>query len=195
MEISKNKLNTSYIRIDFLDILKGIGIILVLIGHIYSNNTIYHWLYSFHMPLFFMAAGYTYKEKPVLQDIKRRFQTIVVPYFSFGLLILLYWTVLERRFRESSMTPFESFIGLLRGQYSYLDFNVHLWFLPCFFLTVVLFNLTVRVGRKIESQNNRTTGNRGGVFADSLLGIRCNKPCVYSMRLFRPFTARTALGR
>ena len=150
-ELSK-ALNSSLCCIDFLDILKGIGIILVLIGHIYSNDTVYHCLYSFHMQLFFMAAGYTYKEKPVLQDIKRRFQTIVVPYFSFGLL-LLYWTVLERRFRESSVTPFESLIGLLRCQYSYLDFNVHLWFLPCFFMTVVLFNVMVNSERKIDNCN------------------------------------------
>lgn len=49
------------------------------------------------MPLFFLAAGWLYKEKPILTDIKRRIQTIVVPYFSFGLLVLLYWQVIERR--------------------------------------------------------------------------------------------------
>ena len=45
-----------------------------------------------------------YKEKSVLTDIKRRIQTIVVPYFSFGLLVLLYWQVIERRFRDSDMS-------------------------------------------------------------------------------------------
>ena len=33
-----------------IDILKGIGIILVAIGHIYSNRTVFNWLYSLHMP-------------------------------------------------------------------------------------------------------------------------------------------------
>lgn len=66
-------------RLSWLDVLKGIGIILVVIGHVYSNRTVFNWLYSFHMPLFFLAAGWGYKEKSVLTDIKRRIQTIVVP--------------------------------------------------------------------------------------------------------------------
>ena len=98
------------------------------------------------MPLFFLAAGWVYKEKSVLTDIKRRIQTIVVPYFSFGLLVLLYWQVIERRFRNSDMSFMDSLLGLFSGCYDNLDFNVHLWFLPCFFVTVVLFNVLVNLG-------------------------------------------------
>lgn len=42
-------------RLSWLDVLKGIGIILVVMGHIYSNSIIFNWLYSFHMPLFFCS--------------------------------------------------------------------------------------------------------------------------------------------
>lgn len=137
-------------RLSWLDVLKGIGIILVVIGHIYSNQTIFNWLYSFHMPLFFVAAGWVYKEKAIIIDVKRRIQTIVVPYFSFGLLILIYWQLIERRFRDSDIGFVESFIGLFSGSYNNLEFNVHLWLLPCFFVTVVLFNVLVNLGgRKI----------------------------------------------
>ena len=135
-------------RLSWLDVLKGIGIILVVIGHVYSNRTVFNWLYSFHMPLFFLAAGWVYKEKSVLIDIKRRIQTIVVPYFSFGLLVLLYWQVIERRFRNSDMSFMDSLLGLFSGCYDNLDFNVHLWFLPCFFVTVALFNILVNLGGK-----------------------------------------------
>ena len=100
------------------------------------------------MPLFFLAAGWVYKEKSVLIDIKRRIQTIVVPYFSFGLLVLLYWQVIERRFRNSDMSFMDSLLGLFSGCYDNLDFNVHLWFLPCFFVTVALFNILVNLGGK-----------------------------------------------
>ena len=93
------------------------------------------------MPLFFLAAGWVYKKKPILNDIKRRIETIVVPYFSFGLLLLIYWQLIERRFRDSNMSFVDSFKGLLSGSYENLDFNVHLWFLPCFFMTVILFNV------------------------------------------------------
>lgn len=46
------------------------------------------------------------------------------------------------------MTVIESLIGLLRGQYDYLDFNVHLWFLPCFFMTVILYNARMNINKK-----------------------------------------------
>lgn len=40
-------------RIDSLDILKGIGIILVVVGHMIGNQLyIRPWIYAFHMPLF-----------------------------------------------------------------------------------------------------------------------------------------------
>lgn len=135
-------------RLAWLDILKGMGIILVAIGHIYQNDVVYDWIYSFHMPLFFLAAGWVYKVTPVAEHIKKRFFTVAVPYFSFGLLVLLYWQLFERRFRDSDMTFAETLIGLLRGQYDHLDFNVHLWFLPCFFVTVVLYNVLVNIDKK-----------------------------------------------
>ena len=133
-------------RLSWLDVLKGIGIILVAIGHIYSNQMVFNWLYSFHMPLFFLAAGWVYKEKTIITDLKRRIQTIVVPYFSFGILVLVYWQLIERRFRDSDMSFVDSLLGLFSGSYDNLDFNVHLWFLPCFFVTVVLFNALVNLG-------------------------------------------------
>ena len=89
-----------------------------------------------------------YKEKPIPSDIKRRVQTIVIPYFSFGFLVLIYWQVIERRFRDSDMGFVDSLLGLISGSYDKLDFNVHLWFLPCFFVTVVLFNTLVNINRK-----------------------------------------------
>lgn len=38
--------------LSWLDIVKGMAIILVVIGQVYSNSIVFDWLYSFHMPLF-----------------------------------------------------------------------------------------------------------------------------------------------
>lgn len=56
-ELKTQSLSKQAERLPWLDVLKGIGIILVAIGHIYHNQVIFNWLYSFHMPLFFFAAG------------------------------------------------------------------------------------------------------------------------------------------
>ena len=38
------------------DVIKGIGIILMVIGHT-CGQPLYNWIYSFHMPLFFIISG------------------------------------------------------------------------------------------------------------------------------------------
>lgn len=147
----KNELlvDKSVVRLRWLDVLKGIGIVLVVIGHISTTPLLVDWIYSFHMPLFFFAAGYVYKKRHIFDDLKRRFFTIIIPYFTLGGIVFIYWAIVERRFRDSSMGVIDSFIGLLRGQYDYLDFNVHLWFLPCFFLTVTLYNILMNIDKKL----------------------------------------------
>lgn len=46
--------NKAYNRVEFVDIAKGIGIILVVYGHSsLSFHTANVWLHAFHMPLFF----------------------------------------------------------------------------------------------------------------------------------------------
>ena len=54
-------------RYSHLDVAKGIGIILVFIGHLLSHDSyIGLTIYSFHMPLFFIVSGVfakTYKDQ------------------------------------------------------------------------------------------------------------------------------------
>lgn len=133
-------------RLAYLDILRGMGTLLVLFGHIYLNDAAFRWIYTFHMPLFFFAAGWTYREKPFWIDLKRRVQTILIPYFCFGTLTLGYWLLVERHFRDTGLDLSTAVYGLFAGQYDYLGFNVPLWFLPCFFVLTVFFNLLVRLG-------------------------------------------------
>lgn len=52
-------------RIDFLDVSRGVGILLVVMGHVIGegnktfteSDSVYAWIYSFHMPLFFIISG------------------------------------------------------------------------------------------------------------------------------------------
>ncbi len=47
-----------------IDVMKGIGIILVIIGHLIPPDSYaFRWIFSFHMPLFFLLFGYCYKEE------------------------------------------------------------------------------------------------------------------------------------
>ena len=51
-------------RLTYLDMAKGIGIFLVILGHIeYIREDTLKWISSFHMPLFFVIGGILAYEK------------------------------------------------------------------------------------------------------------------------------------
>jgi len=65
-----------------LDIAKGIAMLLVIIGHcdnLYFSPT-HHFIYSFHMPLFFLASGYLYKVRDIKETLKKDFKHLAIPY-------------------------------------------------------------------------------------------------------------------
>lgn len=49
-------------RENWIDITRGLAIIIMIIGHSISNQNAISWIWSFHMPLFFIITGYTMKE-------------------------------------------------------------------------------------------------------------------------------------
>ena len=51
----------SNLRVRWIDMVKGFGIFLMVIGHASGlPENIKLWIYGFHMPLFFILSGYTY---------------------------------------------------------------------------------------------------------------------------------------
>ncbi len=67
-------------RIEYIDVAKGIGILLVVFGFVvYGGNykmvgseTISNFIYSFHMPLFFVISGMCIKESKRVNKGMRR---------------------------------------------------------------------------------------------------------------------------
>lgn len=81
-------------RIEWVDILKGLAILLVVVGHMeYAEGTANPGrvlIYSFHMQLFFMLAGYTAalsfsRRGNLLKFIYRRFLSVMEPYICWML--------------------------------------------------------------------------------------------------------------
>ncbi len=40
--------------------------------------------FAFHMPLFFIISGYLYKERPIMDIIRRNTKKVLVPYIVTG---------------------------------------------------------------------------------------------------------------
>ena len=79
-------------RLDYLDMTKGFGIILVVMGHIiYTEAHVMVWISSFHMPLFFVVAGVLMAVKnedhsDPLAVIRHKAKGLLIPYFWFSLI-------------------------------------------------------------------------------------------------------------
>jgi fucose 4-O-acetylase-like acetyltransferase len=50
-------------RLEWLDALRGLGMIFVIIGHMTVPEFVQKFVYSFHMPLFFAISGYLYNNQ------------------------------------------------------------------------------------------------------------------------------------
>lgn len=79
-------------RNTIIAIAKGIAIILVVAGHAEGPEWLTNFIYEFHMPLFFMAAGFFFSRK-YLSDpwpfIARRFKGLYLPFLKWSVLFLL----------------------------------------------------------------------------------------------------------
>lgn len=74
-------------RLDYIDILKGIGILTVPLSHLFlPGNLLKIVLFSFHMPLFFLVVGLTYNVQPYRSLIVKRYKTILIPYMLWALI-------------------------------------------------------------------------------------------------------------
>jgi fucose 4-O-acetylase-like acetyltransferase len=80
--------------LDWVLIAKGIGILLVVIGHFNPESSPAYWtntrnvIYSFHMPLFFLLSGYLYTHGKYTyqQLLTNKIKRLIYPFVSIALL-------------------------------------------------------------------------------------------------------------
>lgn len=74
-------------RIQFIDIYRGIGIVFMIMGHIYFGRVFNIYIHAFHMPMFFFVSGFFYKENiPINKFIKIKIKSLIIPYIIFSLI-------------------------------------------------------------------------------------------------------------
>lgn len=71
----------------WLDTAKGIGIILVIIGH--SMFPMHTLIDSFHMPLFFVLSGLTFSAKSTFRSFVAKKQNVYFFLLPFGVYYLI----------------------------------------------------------------------------------------------------------
>lgn len=135
-------------RIGWVDVTKGIAILLVIIGHtLTSGGEPWRAVFSFHMPLFFILAGYTFKAKEWGRLVPSSAKRLLLPYLLMFLLLAV------RSNAELFLEPsrlVESLIYALAYQPKQLPWTVDIpyvgaiWFLLCMFMSRLYLNAALR---------------------------------------------------
>jgi fucose 4-O-acetylase-like acetyltransferase len=132
-------------RLEWIDILKGIGIIVVVLGHAISGAA-HQAMFLFHMPLFFFLAGSLHKARDPMRMMKRSAKRLLVPYVVFMAVFFLPTLFLQE--------PHGGLRDVLRLATKFVYGGCYLagfvgivWFVTCLFATQQLVNWMCRWSR------------------------------------------------
>ncbi len=57
-------------RYDWVDVLKFLGIFYIFVGHFgWNSGKFYYFVFQFHVPLFFFASGFFFKQEKNLKNL------------------------------------------------------------------------------------------------------------------------------
>jgi fucose 4-O-acetylase-like acetyltransferase len=112
-----------------ISICKAFAIILMVMGHAECPALISHFLYEFHMPLFFITAGYFFSTKYLKDEktfIVKRFKGLYIPFVKWSIFFLLihnilfYLNIINDKFGNG--TP-----GGVAHLYSFHELQQNIW--------------------------------------------------------------------
>jgi fucose 4-O-acetylase-like acetyltransferase len=127
-----------------IDTFRGLGILLVVLGHTSGLPTAVHnFIYSFHMPAFFILSGYLFNtEKSIknpAEQIRNKFYRLIIPAWTLGLICgIPFIALLALNKGGINLDIFiQKLIGTLTG-YPKTELNFEstpIWFLFALFIT------------------------------------------------------------
>lgn len=123
-------------RINWLDIAKGITIMLMIAGHSSIPDVVSRIIYSFHMPLFFISTGMVtnWSKYDIKDFLLHKFRTLVIPFVIYSVVVYMLLAGIHA-------VNFIDFI--CRGWEGYA-----LWFIPVLFFAVLLVRIVNAVKNK-----------------------------------------------
>ena len=141
-------------RVHWIDVLRGMAILAVVLSHQSATELWKTYFFSFHVPLWFFVSGYLFPTDARVDYAalrRKRWRTIVAPYFWFSVLTYPFWLVVGRRYGIDAVPDvhwWQPLVGILygSGQGHWMLHNVPLWFLPCLYMTDLLFAAIHRRG-------------------------------------------------
>lgn len=120
-------------RKDYIDVARGIGILLVVLGHSIGNidDPVNRFILSFHMPLFFFLSGLVSNDDnpdTVTTFLRKKAYALLIPQMVFAVFHIIFRSLLvEREFSKHLIKE-----------------NILSWFLIVMFYVTIIFWCLVR---------------------------------------------------
>ena len=132
-------------RLDWVDVARGIGIIAVVIGHVWTRGGVRDAMYSFHMPLFFLLSGMLSRPHPLGAFTRRQIVGQMRPYAVFLALLILIDQIVEplKGGRPIFHQWPEDMVPILLGGFWLRGPYTIFWFVPCLMIARILFNIAL----------------------------------------------------
>ncbi|MBK0391957.1 acyltransferase family protein [Ramlibacter algicola] len=133
-------------RIAWVDTLRCLGMWAVYIGHFGDlAGKLYPFVFLFHVPLFFFAAGFFVRDHETLPAlVVRLVRRLLLPYVFFA---LLYAAVLALFYNWTWVNLQDALLAFSQGIRNQIPAG-SLWFLLCLFVVAVAYGIVLRLTRR-----------------------------------------------
>ncbi|WP_034919501.1 acyltransferase family protein [Gillisia sp. CAL575] len=133
-------------RLGFVDIAKGLGIILVVVGHISPIKQLNQLIYTFHMPLFFLISGMFIRTNYSTKELaKKHFYRLIIPLLFFSLLFFPYQIFNLKMAGDLTYKNAIAISPIFGGN----GITTTFWFPQVLFISLILINiLKIRLGKE-----------------------------------------------
>lgn len=120
-------------RVTYIDVAKGMAICLMVLGHSSIPSSLSNFIWAFHMPLFFIASGFTtnWERDTFMSFVKKKVRGLLLPFLIYSGVVM----------GVESMAGWNTLSNLLlRGWEGYA-----LWFIPVLFIALLCAKATLKI--------------------------------------------------
>ena len=147
-----------------IDIIKGAAICLMVLGH--CRCPVSHFIYIFHMAVFFMASGFVYKASysesfhGLKQLFWKRVKSLWIPCFMFKTFFLLLWNVgVKFHIYDVNylLTPVQMLHGVVKNVFmlGWVPMCGAFWFLTSLFYITLIYAVVDFIFNKLNIRHKR----------------------------------------
>ena len=173
----------------YIDVMKGLLITLVVIGHLqyfeYDSRTLVL-IYSFHMHAFLIIGGilsHIDENSKLSKILLKRIKGTLIPYFVFYLISFIIVPTFSNEQRLNALKVVIYGIGIPPDD----ALNLPLWFLTFYFVVMTLFEIIQIISHRIAKLFVRTNNTVGANFRSPRTG-ELREPSTRTGELHEPST-------